>query len=454
MNVSRDARGFRYLALRAVIGLAVVGAACTPGGTKKTTTTKPADTGITKEPVTLTIWDQEVRGGQNDEITQLNKEFQEKYPNVTIKRVAKSFTDLLNTVKLAVAGPNAPDIVEANQGRPIMGELVRAGLLLPLNDYADAYGWNDRYSSALLQLNSFSADGREFGSGNLYGLSQVGEIVGVYYNKEKLTALGLDVPATFDEFVAALDAAKAAGEVPIQFGNLDKWPGIHEFQAIQNDVADKQALRDFVFARTGAAFDTTQNTEAATMAQEWVDKGYFTPGFNGLGYDDAWPQFTDGKGVFLITGTWLSPDLEKAMGQNVGFFLVPPAEASAPPVALGGEGLPFVITAKSKNPDVAAAYLDFITNQHAAEVIVGTGGLPTFSLPNPDVPAGTSLADIFAAWKTLNDSDGIVPYLDYATPTFYDTITAAIQELFAKKATPDQFTEKVETDYSEFVSTL
>ena len=42
--------------------------------------------------VTLTVWDQEVRGGQNKQMKQLNAEFMQKYPNVTIKRVAKSFT--------------------------------------------------------------------------------------------------------------------------------------------------------------------------------------------------------------------------------------------------------------------------------------------------------------------------------------------------------------------------
>ena len=128
--------------------------------------------------VTLTVWDQEVRGGQRKQIEQLNKEFQEKYPNVKIERVAKSFEDLIKTVKLAASGSDAPDVVEANQGRPIMGEMVKAGLIRPVTDYAEVYGWADRYSPLLLDLNKFSPDGKEFGSGELYGLSQMGEIVG------------------------------------------------------------------------------------------------------------------------------------------------------------------------------------------------------------------------------------------------------------------------------------
>src|SRR4051812_16409143 len=232
-------------------------------------------------PVTLTIWDQEVRGGQAKQIKRLNKAFQTQYPNVKIKRVAKSFTDLNTTLKLAVSGPKAPDIVEANQGRPVMGQLVKGGLLKPLDAYADAYGWKDRWSKTLLDLNRFSADGKQFGTGNLYGVSQMGEIVGVFYNKDKVAS----VPKTFDEFESMLADAKKKGEVPISFGNLDKFGGIHEFQTVQNQFADPQSVRNFVFAKSGASFDTPENTEAAAKLQEWADKGYFTPNFNGTGYD-------------------------------------------------------------------------------------------------------------------------------------------------------------------------
>jgi raffinose/stachyose/melibiose transport system substrate-binding protein len=441
----------RRWALLAVL-LTLAACSVTPGADQPAQGTKePASTGVDEGEVTLTVWDQEVRGGQREQIERLNSQFERKYPNVTIKRVAKSFTDLQTTVKLAVSDENPPDVVQANQGRPVMGQLVKGGLLLPLDDYADAYGWDQRYSPTLLDLNSFSRDGREYGSGSLFGLSQVGEVVGVFYNKEMLRSLGLEIPATFDEFEAALARAKQAGEVPIQFGNLEKWPGIHEFQAVQNEFAPKEYLRDFVFARAGASFEEPANRRAAALLQQWADKGYFTPGFNGLSYEEAWPQFGKGEGLFLISGTWLNAGLEEAMGDDVGFFLVPPRQEGADPIALGGEGLPFAVTAASKHPDTAAAYIDFITNRNAAVVIFEEGGLPAMSLPTPKPAAGTSLDDIFTAWKSLNARDAIVPYLDYATPTFYDTVTAAVQELVAGKASPQQFVDRLQEDYSSFI---
>jgi len=398
--------------------------------------------------VTLTVWDQEVRGGQRRQISELNDEFMHQYPNVTIKRVAKSFTDLNATLKLAVSSNKAPDVVEANQGRPTMGQLVKGGLLRPLDAYAKAYGWADRYPKVLLDLNRFSTDAKDFGSGDLFGLSQMGEIVGLFYNRSMVPS----PPKTFADFEAALAAAKKKGQVPITFGNLDKWPGIHEFQAVQNRYADPSQVRDFVFAKQGASFDTPENQEAAAKLQDWAKKGYFTPNFNGVGYDPAWAKFGKGAGPFLIAGTWLLADLTDALGKDLGFMLVPPEAAGGAPRALGGESLPFTITSKSKNPDVAAAYIDFLTDPNAAKVLVQTGNLP--AMPTDAKPTEPAGVQVFEAWKALGEGDGLVPYLDYSTPDFYDQITAAVQKLMAGREPAKAFTSGLQGDYEKFTRSL
>src|SRR5215211_4605155 len=441
----------------ALVAVTLLAAGCgTPGGDAGDNADKDKESNANAAKVdvakagdlTLTVWDQEVRGGQAKQIKRLNQAFREKYPNVTIKRVAKSFTDLNTTLKLAVSGPKAPDVVEANQGRPVMGQLVKGGLLQPMDAYADAYGWADRWSKTLLDLNRFSADGKQFGAGNLYGVSQMGEIVGVFYNRDKVPT----VPKTFDEFQSMLADAKKKGEVPISFGNLDKFGGIHEFQTVQNQFANKEDVRDFVFARGGDGFDTIENRGAAAKLQEWADRGYFTPNFNGTGYDPAWQQFAKGKGPFTIAGTWITNDALSALGDKLGFFLMPGRDEGAAPVSLGGESLPWGITAKSKNADVAAAYIDFITNAKAADVQVETDNLPaTQATTEPSAPVQK---EIFAAWKALNDTDGLTPYMDYATPTFYDDFSGAVQKLLAGKLKPTAFTKSVQEDYAKFADKL
>jgi raffinose/stachyose/melibiose transport system substrate-binding protein len=438
----------RWLGTLAVVGAATLAIGCgTPGedsdsgstsSTPATTASRAPDVAAAGD-VTLTVWDQEVRGGQAAQIRELNRQFMEKYPNVTIRRVAKSFDDLNTTLKLAVSGPDAPDVVQANQGLGVMGQLVRGRLLRPVDDYARVYDWESRYPSLLIDLNRFEADGTRFGSGDLYGLSQMGEIVGVFYNKR----LVRELPRTLEEFEAQLEAARAAGDVPIQFGNLDKWPGIHEYETVLGQVADKQEVRDFTFQADGASFDTAGFRDGAAKLQEWADKGYFTPDFNGVGYDPAWQQFAKGNGHFLIAGTWLVADLADQMGEDVGFMLMPGREAGADPVALGGEGLPFTITSKSANPDVAAAYIDFLTDENAARVLTETNNLAAMKLPTPAAAPGLP-TDVAEAWRTLGDVDGLIPYLDYTTPTFGDDLGGAIQELTAGKQTPDEFTSGIQ----------
>jgi len=207
-----------------------------------------------------------------------------------------------------------------------------------------------------------------------------------------------------------------------------------------------------VFAKDGASFDTSENKEAATTLQDWAKKGYFTKDFNGTGYDPAWQQFTKGKGPFTIAGTWITSDALTALGDKLGFFLMPGKEAGAQPVSLGGESLPWGITAKSKNADVAAAYIDFITNAKAADVQVETDNLP--ATPATTEPSAPVQKEIFAAWKQLNDTDGLTPYMDYATPTFYDDFSGAVQKLLAGKTSPDAFTKSVQEDYAKFADTL
>jgi raffinose/stachyose/melibiose transport system substrate-binding protein len=452
-------RVFRRGLVPAAVGAAVMLAvACAPpgaGGPASSSSDRPAGS-IATDPakagqVTLNVWDQEVRGGQNAQVTQLNKEFQAKYPNVKLVRTSKSFQDLKTTLRLALSGSNPPDIVEANQGYPDMVTFVKAGMLTPMDSYASVYGWDKRYPKTLLDLNRVSADTKHFGTGKLYGISQQGEYIGVYYNKALLASLGLKPPTTWAEFTASLAAIKTKGQLPIQFGNLDKYPGIHTYGLILDQLAGKQYVRDLVFGTGKASWTDPKAIQAAATLQTWAKSGYLTPGANGLGYDDAAKQFAAGKGVFLLTGTWEAADLKGPMGAKLGLMPPPPATAGGPVVTTGGESLAWAITSKSKHADVAAAYLNFLTNEHAADVMTQTGNLPAVpGAAAAALPAASPEGQMVSGWKKISGDDGLAPYLDYSTPTFYDTLTAALQSLIGGQTTPQQFAQTLQADYGKF----
>lgn len=440
------------------VGALITLAACAPSGgggaTQSNTGSQSGEivTDIANVPEqTLTVWDQEIRGGQNEQIEKLNAAFMEKYPNITINRVSQSFDDLEATLRLALTSDDAPDVVQANNSRAIMGQFVSAKQILCLDDWAEAYGWNEAYPESILAFSSYSEDAQDFGEGCVYGLPQVGEAVGVYYSKKHLEELGLEIPQTWEDFVAQLETIKAAGKTPLVLGNVEKWPGIHVWGPVQGAYEKAADIRVIGFGNPGGSWDTEGNTAAASELQRWAQAGYFNEGFNGADYDTVWQEFAKGEGAYLIGGSWLGPDLEASMGEDVGFFLPPANSVNKVVATTGGTGLPFAITSAAKDPNVAAAYIDFLTNDDAMKVLAETGNIPVRNASEFASEQSGVIADIMNGFTDLTTEGDLLPYMDYATPTMGDDLGAALQELMEARITPEEFVQQMEGYYTAFV---
>jgi raffinose/stachyose/melibiose transport system substrate-binding protein len=451
------------LLLSIILAAALLLAACAkPAPTEVPVATEPpvAEEPAVEEPpaevpaeeITLVVWDQFYRDVESQVIETLNAEFEAAHPGIKIERVVKTLDDLKVTLKLALVETGGPDVAQVNQGRSDMGAMVEAGLLLPLDEYTAAFSWGERFSASVASRNSFTEDGKTFGSGNLYGVSPTAEVVGVYYNKTLFEANGWVVPTTFDEFEALLATIKAAGVTPISFGSLDGWNAIHEFSAVQHLLVSLDYINDFTYGVNNVSFDIPENQQAASVMQAWVDSGYFTDGFAGIGYDDSNKTFKAGEGAMTITGSWLTGELLTDTDQEFGFFLLP-GNPDQTRLAIGGVGVPFSIRKTTAQPDLAAEYLDWMISPRAAELWAGVGMLPAMPMADDAVVEVDPLfTDTMIAWNTVNEENAVGHYIDWATPTFYDTIVAELQKLFGMVTTPAEFTAAVQVDYATFLS--
>src|SRR6188472_1166839 len=137
--------------------IAVAGCGGTPGAQKPdNNATTPAAKVKTSGfeslgPVTLTVISAEGSGGPQDALKALSKSFEQKYPNVTVKLTFRDFASWTKQAKLVASSDNPPDVFAGNQGYQLDGELVKAGLIKPLDQYAKAYGWDKSYSPETLQ---------------------------------------------------------------------------------------------------------------------------------------------------------------------------------------------------------------------------------------------------------------------------------------------------------------
>ena len=442
----------RLLAAALAAALLLMVAACgSPGSSNGgSAASGVASTGFdTSKKVTITMWDTENSPGPSKALNDLISQFEAKYPNVTVKRTVKNFDDYMATIKLAASSDNAPDVFQGNEGS-VDQALVKAHLIVPLDSLAKAYGWDSRFgSSAALNPLRWSADGEHWGTGQLWGIAQKAEVLGAFYNKATLARLGLQVPTTFDEFQHTLAVAKSKNVPPIMVGNLDRWPMGHVFMVLQARFDNPSSISNWTYGRPGASFDDAGTRKAASVLEQWGKDGYFEDGFNGVSQTNAAARFGKGEGLYFITGPWENQTFAGPLKDGVGFFPLPSLDGSAGAPTTGSLSLPYHISAKSQNKAVAAAFINFITDPHAAGIVIDNGDLPAAAPEGASVDPNSSLAAISKAWQEKSKAGTLTPYLDWATSTMGDTLFGGLQQLSEGKVTPAQFTAAVQKDWEK-----
>lgn len=445
-----------------MLAIVVVGCGGTPGADKPNQDAASSSSKAVKTsgfddlgPVTLTVISPEGSGGPQDALRALSKSFEKKYPNVTVKISFRNFSDWTKQAKLVASSDKPPDVFGGNQGYQLDGELVKAGLILPLTKYADAYGWGDSYSPETLQQFEWTDDGQTFGEGTLWGVAQTGQSVGVFANKKKLAAAGVDPASlkTFDDFDAALAKLRTslpADEPVIMLGDKDQFHALHLWGGIQGAYTPAQDVRDWIFQRDGATFDNDGNLKALEKLKEWADRGYLGKGdsYNSRDETNAGVAFSKGQGALLIAGNWQAATAREGLGEDAEFFNMPPGK-SGDHVNIGSTSFPMHISAKTKQPDLAAAYLDWITGPSAAQELVDTQQVPaaTDATAEPDDSVGK---EVKAGWDQLVQDGGLTLYPDWSSPTMLQTMGQSFQEMLAGRISPQDVTSKVQGDWEEY----
>lgn len=436
------------LAVAVAASAGVVLAGCAPGSAAPTATTASRDvsTELTTEDVQLTIAD-ETGFPVTDELT---KEFTKQHPNVTFDITRDTFQNLTANAPKLLASDTPPDLIRL----PTIGDTAKDGLLADLDPYAEAYGWDAWPESQLAPLR-MDAEGTR-GSGPLYQVGLGYSITGIYMNTALAAQLGIDSPPeTMAELEEDLATAKAGGVLPIMAGDKD---GVVNFvvQAAMNQYADKDEFLSWMFNESGSSYDTAGNVEGAEKIRDWADAGYFPSDVNAVDYFTFVSRFSGGEGLFAFNGNWEAANYQKALGDDVTFFLAPPVEAGGDHVAMGAANS-FSVAAKSKNVDTTVFFLNWLhTDPTARQIIVDVtgaspGGDP--SLPQPEVAEGSLIEDALSMAAQIGDENGQVDFMSNTTAGIYSgSIIPESQLLVTSKITGDEFVQRVQAFYESEVN--
>ncbi|MET7671195.1 ABC transporter substrate-binding protein [Micromonospora luteifusca] len=380
----------------------------------------------------------------------LADEFSKQHSNVSFNIREDQFTVIVENAPRVMASDNSPDIIRL----PTMVDLVKDDLLKDLDPYFTAYGWDKFPASQLMQLR-VGANTR--GTGSLYGMGLGYSVTGVFYNKKLASQIGMtQPPATVAEFEQLLAKAKTAGVQPIMQFNKNTAGINFPHQALQNQFGDPTQVADWIFQKPGATFDTPAALKATQAIQKWAQAGYFPKDANALDYAGMVGEFQKGNGLFMFNGDWESANLDKAMPGNVGFFLFPAETAGGKHVAMSAPNT-FGVSAKAKNPDAAAYFLNWVhTNATAREIAVKVGGSSPggpSDLPVPAAAANTVLAETLKASQQLGAENGAVDFTANATGgIFAAAITPELQKLVAGQQTPEGYVKAVQAEYAKELS--
>ena len=227
-----------------------------------------------------------------------------------------------------------------------MKELIDAGLVADLTDL-----WNkhrSEYPQGLRDAFTFN--------GKVYGMADVVEYWGVWYNKDIFAKYNLKVPTTWTQFLQVCDTLKKNGVTPMLESVQQRWPTFILFE----EMVARQDPQLYVDLCEGKVkYSDPRVRKAFSVWADLIAKGYFTDASTDL-FADGPRLFAAGQVAMIPCGSWYlsvltggGVDINKA-----DIFVMPPVNASAGKVVIM-EASPIVISAKAPNLAAAKKVVDW-----------------------------------------------------------------------------------------------
>ena len=438
--------------LTAALGLS----ACAPGGDAAPSGAAPTGR-VETDParmgnLTLRVLDTFSGGVDDAWMDDVVEEFGRKYPNIKVKRTSQGWGDAMREMPLKLKSSDPPDIVPPNNGWQSLGALVKGGLVLNLDRYAEAHGWDKRLPPSIRRQHAFSADGTRMGTGSLFGMPVArASMIEVHYNRSLLRRFGEGgTPTTLAAFESDMAAAKKAGVTPLCFGNADQAGITTPLFSLMNSYSSQEDISRLVYSQRRIPVRDTGFPKAVATFKKWASKGWLTDDYAGIAAGDAAQEFIDGKCLYHFNYSGSLP-LSPGEGKNLGSFVLPRAGGGIP-LATSGSTSNLSVAAKTRHPDAAAAFLDFAASRKAAELAVRHSAMPLLE-PGLKGPKDNPLfADDVANAAQVTQHDASVPYLDWATPTLLGTLQRRTQDLLAGRTTVDAVVRAVQQDDDAFTA--
>jgi len=297
---------------RRVLGAGLATLALTAGAAACSTNTATSSSGATSSG-TYTVWDPYPQFDNSSAWVQLLDKCGSA-AGVGIKRTAFDTTDLTSKELLAAQQGVSPDVLIVDN--PVVSTLASAGVLTTTSQ--------THVDTSAVEPNLLAAGQI---SGSTYGIPIGANTLALYYNKNILSAAGVNPSAitNWATLNAALAKVKATGKKGVTFSAIGTEEGSFQFEPW--------------FWGAGANLtdlSSTQAVAALNLWTTWVKDGYAPNSVLNDTQTTSWEEFAAGSTAFSENGTWQLANAAKA-GFPYGIINIPAENGGSAPAPTGGE---------------------------------------------------------------------------------------------------------------------
>jgi raffinose/stachyose/melibiose transport system substrate-binding protein len=253
---------------------------------------------------------------------------------------------------------------------------------------------------------------------------------------------------TWDEFLAAGEALKAAGHIPIALGNADNWPGLFYFWAIQNRYGGVDEL--FNAVEGVGSYTDPSFIKAGELVQQLETNGYFPDGFNGIGGDQTFTIFTQGNGAMIFQGPWVNGIIsaEAPEGFEYDFFHFPSfadGDPNAQTDLMSGFDALWINAELPHTQEVADFLEGFYDPDTALDFMLATENISSIVGVAEAAAAEGSDPQLSALTEASGFAANFYPWWDWTLqPAVTEQMMSTGQALFISELTPMEFSEGME----------
>lgn len=326
----------------------------------------PAKEAGSKEKVVVTALIQQSRNfeGLQKMIQKLEEE-----ENIKIDAQIVPDDESLNMIKMKLNSGECSDIIDYNV--PAVYDIID-----PASNFADMTGeaWTDRL---VIPGNVTAKDGKIYG----FPFLSVPGLHGFIYNKDVFDKAGVEVPATWDELLAACEKIKESGTTPI-FMPKDTWVP----QILMTDnfakILGADGCKDFadkILKNETKWSDVPEFAEVLDKYLELYQKGYVNSNFASATYDDAIAAVADGTAAMHFNGDFFATSVLEANPEaQIGMFPISMKEG-ADVITENMSSAGFVAYKNSENLDVVKKIFDlWSTPEYANLYFADRPAFPAF----------------------------------------------------------------------------